>query len=573
MFRKPAALVVALVALCGCHHRDDRVNRIAVYPFENLSSDVPLDWMGRAAADGLVLSLEASPRIYPFHAQAAGTSTQALRGYLAVREGRLRLTASLEDTAKRRIARTLSSEGPLTSGLLPLVMQLARQLDPGARPPGTSSGAAFAAYGVALRGSDPEAAGKALEQAVAIDPGYGVAHLARVQLFASRGDRAGAEKALEEALQRRAAVPPVERAKLELEAAALHGDGAARRRALEELARLMPASYEIPRDLAEAEVAAHNYAVAVRWYERALALEPGAAGVWNELGYACTYAHNLDGAVRAFERYQKIAPEDPNALDSLGDAHYYLGRFAEAGKYYLAAYGKNAAFLDGGTLLKAARARLMLGDVAGADGLFRRYADAHPAMRDPAIGVKQAQWDYLCGRRAKAVAAMEAIGAGAGPVASHARAQLVVWCLIAGEREPARRMAERVDGTSEAGLAVLVRFLTLPPASASEWAVRAEKTFPEPAQIALKTYALGYALLFAREFAAASPVMRQLYERNNPTSVDPMNVLYAWALVETGRSQEARSLLAVYPLPQPTGESLFAALSFPRQFELRKRVK
>jgi Flp pilus assembly protein TadD len=347
---------------------------------------------------------------------------------------------------------------------------------------------------------------------------------------------------------------------------------AARRRALEDLARLIPASYEIPRDLGDAETAARNYPAAVRWYQRALALAPDAPGLWNLLGYACAYAHDLDGAVRVIERYRKIAPEDPNAIDSLGDVHYYLGWFAEAEKYYLSAYDQNAAFLDGGTLLKAAHARLMRGDVAGADAVFRRYADAHPLARDPAMGVKQAQWDYLCGRRAPAVAALERIGAGDGALASRARAQLVVWYLLAGERDKARHLAEQVDRAHDTGVAALAGFISQPPASSSEWAVRAERAFPEPSQTALKKYALGYALLLAREFAAASLVVKELYEHSNPTSADPMNVLYAWTLVETGRGKEARSLLDVYPIPQPTGESLFAALSFPRQLELRKRV-
>jgi hypothetical protein len=173
---------------------------------------------------------------------------------------------------------------------------------------------------------------------------------------------------------------------------------------------------------------------------------------------------------------------------------------------------------------------------------------------------------------------LESIAASDGnrEVAFRAASQLVIWQLETGDSGRARQSALRAEqlatNPSDAGAAALCRFLTEPPASASEWALRAERAFPEPAQVGLKKYALAYVLLFAKEFPAAALVLKDLYQASAPTSPDPMNVPYAWALIRMGRFREARELIEVYPIPQPAGDSLFACLSFPRQFYLRALV-
>ena len=70
------------------------------------------------------------------------------------------------------------------------------------------------------------------------------------------------------------------------------------------------------------------------------------------------------------------AVEDVNALDSLGEAMFLNGRFAEAEKAFLDAYRKTPAFLQNAELWKAAHARWFSGDLAGADELMAQYMTA-----------------------------------------------------------------------------------------------------------------------------------------------------------------------------------------------------
>ena len=61
-----------------------------------------------------------------------------------------------------------------------------------------------------------------------------------------------------------------------------------------------------------------------------------------------------------------------------------------------------------------------------------------------------------------------------------------------------------LGGTTSVGHAMVARFLALPPASSTEWVVRAEQQFPGAGQTEIKNFALAYALLVNREFPAAA---------------------------------------------------------------------
>jgi tetratricopeptide (TPR) repeat protein len=354
-------------------------------------------------------------------------------------------------------------------------------------------------------------------------------------------------------------------------AAALQGNRDAERRALIELVRVTPADGSLYRTLANMDLVARAYPDAARWYDQALARDPGNVELLNQGGYAHAYARDLEAAKKALTHYQELRPREANPLDSLGDAHFYLGRFAEAEKYYLDAYAKDPSFLFGAELYKAAWARLMAGDVKGAREAFGRFIQARQQFRDPLTPYRIAQWDYLTGRRKEAQERLEkAVGAPDAPLTTLAAVQLSVWALDSGDPDRARQYALRAAPSN--ALAVLCRFLAEPPANAEEWDARAVQAFPQSAQAPLRRYALAYALLLSKDFAAAVPRLADIYRQTNPSSPDPVEVLLAWALVENGRFKEAGELLAVNPIPEPLGEHPFLSLSFPRIFHLRGAV-
>jgi tetratricopeptide (TPR) repeat protein len=547
---------------------------LAVFPFENLTGDSSLDWASRAAAEYTVDSLAGSKTLFPVLATSNddlwnARATRALRGYFSRVNGRLSLAIQIEDTAQSRTAASFEVDGAAASGVIPLAELAVRRIDASAAGSRASNQEAWKCYVAALAHAPAEAA-PLLEKALSIDPDFTPAIFTLVRLRATLGDRAAAGKVIDDALSRRSHLGEIPAAKLELVAASLRGDPLTRFRAVARLAGLIPADSDLAREAAEAATSVNDLPAAEQWYERATAIEPSNGILWNQLGYARSYLKDLKGAVEAIERYRQLAPASANPEDTLGDVHFYLGRFTSAEQHYLAAHAKDPKFLAAGTLFKAAQARLMLGDAAAAGGLFEKYAAARREARDPAIEFTRAQWEYLSGKRQQAIARLEPMAASM----TRATLQLAVWYLDMGQRDAARAVvgkAPRPASAPEAELLAMARLLVEPPASSSEWALRAERAFPAPAQTAVKKYALAYALLFSKEFGPAALVLKEIVQRGGPGSTDNAPALYGWALVETGRAREAQPYLSVFPLPMPNGFSLFACLTYPRQLALRQR--
>ncbi|MGE5646894.1 MAG: hypothetical protein ACM336_13995 [Acidobacteriota bacterium] len=351
-----AAAALAVCLSCGREERG-RAGIVAILPFENLAGDPQLDWMGRALADAVGLQLAGTPHSTPLVAGAlrevpATGAARTLHGYFSAGGGHLRVNADLEDARTGRVVKAMSARGEL----LAAAREIARAIDPEARELPTKSLGAMRSY----------AAGD-FEGAVAADPNFGAAYLGWAQSLLARGERARAAEVLAAANGNAARFPALERNRLAMISAVVTGERAA---------------------------AAHDYKTAAKWYEQALRAQPGDVTLLNQLGYMRAWAGDLAGAVEALSQYRALRPNEANPIDSLGDAHYYLGRFAEAGKLYLEAHAKDASFLGGGELYKAAWARLMQGDLAGADELFARFVKAR---KDAAY--LTALWEHATGRK------------------------------------------------------------------------------------------------------------------------------------------------------------------------------
>ncbi len=577
MFSRPAHRIFRLAVLCiwlaACSKQPPAARKIAVAPFENLSADPRLDWMSSGFSEIVAAQLTGSSTVDPVSVRSLRDAPSSgaggvLQGYFSIVRGGLRVEAVLTDSATGRTLKTASATGA-REGIFDAAASLAKQIDPNARAFSTRNPEALRAW---LDGTGAgDAAGGYFARAIAADPDFGAAYVSWTQWLAARGGREKAKQAIDSARERGTRIGAVERARLGVLAAAIQGDRAAERKALVELVRATPADASLYRTLANMDLAARRYADAARWYDEALARDPENAALLNEAGYAHAYARDLEGAKRALTRYQKLRPREANPLDSIGDVHFYLGRFAEAEKYYLDAYAKAPSFLLGAELHKAAWARLMAGDVQGARKTFARFVEARRQFGDPAASYRAAQWDYLTGRRNEAVAALEKVAQATGsPITALAALQLSVWALESGDRERAREFALRAGPSNP--IAALCRFIAGAPASPAEWSARADQAFPNPVQAGARRYALAYALLLSKEFAAAVPRLTEIYKQTTPSSPDPVEVLLAWALVETGRLKEAGELLSVNPVPEPTGEHLLLSLSFPRILELRARA-
>ncbi len=564
-------LVLAAGFFAGCRRRaPEALERLAVPPLENLSDDASLGWVGWALSEAVAAQTTGSPRLHVIRSvnprdAAADGATAVLRGYYADAPGRLRIHVSREDLRTNRSTGVLSVDEPFPEGLLRAADAIARWASPDAHAFDTRSLDAWRAVAEGRMAREPEVAEAAFARSAAADPEFGGAYVAWARSLLLRGDRAGVQTVFSRAQPHADRFAPVRRAELELLAATAAGDAPRRRKSLEAISRVTPADADVLRQLAREDYGARQFAASAAGFRRALALESADALSWNQLGYAEAFAGNLAGARDALEQYRKLAPESANPLDSLGEVHYYAGAFAEAEKFYLEASEKAPRFLGGAPLYKAARARLMTGDIAGADELFRRYTKAlNP--QDALLAYRQAQWLYLSGRRDEGRAQMgkTAEAAPSPDVRSLAAVQMAVWGLDAGAAADAAAWTRRAVETAAAPVSRQLAAMCL----AASGAPVPAGVLPPP----LEKRATAYRLLLARRFAEAIPVLKELAPLPDPAGADRVDVLLAWALVETGKTAEAAPLVATNLIPSAGMEDAFFALSFPRVLQLRAAV-
>jgi tetratricopeptide (TPR) repeat protein len=401
---------VALIAACS--RSPQQVERVALLPFENLSGDATLDWVGQAAPVIVTAQITGLPRVFPLSVVAVrdaylANATRLVHGYFTGRSDALHFQIEVEDAARHKMVDTAAVEGTI----LEATNIVARRLFPGARAFQSSNAAAIEAWG---RGDN--------DRALALDPDFGAAWLARVQSIASAGDTQRAVEVAAQALARSSLRSEVERARLELASATLRKDPAARTNALTALARLITTDVDTIRQLAGLEVNARHFATGAELYRSILRLSPDDAQAMNGLGYATALAGDLEAARKAFDDYRRQPRQEANAFDSLGEAYFMNGRFQDAEKSFLEAHGRDAAMLEGADLFKAAYARWLTGDLKGADVTMRRYLDFRAGLHDPLLDWREAAWLYTTGRRHEAIAKLQTT-----PASPLMTRQLAIW--------------------------------------------------------------------------------------------------------------------------------------------------
>jgi Flp pilus assembly protein TadD len=599
-------LVVVAVGLlataCSRHSGSPPWTRLAIVRFENLGADPAQDWIGRAFTQVLSEQLRSAPGIYaipparlgaverglgvrPVSAPGVSTETAAAAAVGATRVaygsywtagGRLHARLFLRGVRTGRDIACLRASASGTD-VLTAAAELARQITPHPEVFGTHSPAALEAYSEALEAPDSAQMAAAAERAVAADPDFAPAY--RLLAETQRGtDRA--MPTLEKALNLRPALPALERSRIAVEVATLRGDAAGRYEALTALAHLTSHDPDLWRSVGEMALSRHDFRPAAQAFRHALEVEPDDTSLLNQQAYALAYSGDVEAASGALEKYRQLQPADPNPIDSLGDVNLINGRYQQAAGQYLEAVRKNPGFLGAGDYYKAAFARLLAGDPAGANTLARQYRNARAAAHDPAADFFDAEWQWTAGQPKPAFARLEALAqkAEAGPqrsLAARAYVRLAVWSLIAGDRSRAEEMARKARETADRSTVVaaaIAGFLAQPPMPAAEWKARALKLAPLAPEAEIRDYALAHALLLAHDFAGAGEVLERMYTDGEGASDEGLSVLLAECDLETGRTAEAASLLARTPVPPLNGLSPFAAFYFPTLLDLRARL-
>jgi tetratricopeptide (TPR) repeat protein len=543
--------IILAVSPEGCARRQaGGVERLGVMPIENLTSDAQLDWRSRAAAAVVVYDLAGARNIFANRVDSlsGAQSMQAsrlLEGYFFERNGRIGIRATLEDLGRAKVVESFEMDGAASAGFLPLTNELARRLSSDARVFGTSNENAFRFYGEALAARDSKSVEQALQQATGADPRFAGGYVDEAKMLAETGDRERVRQVVQAG--QRARLDAIDGAILEYVAATASGDASGRMKALELLTAATPANANIFRELGGMRFARREFQRAAKEYRAAARLDPNEPRTWNELGYALAWAKDWGGAREALAQYQKLAPGDGNSLDSQGEVSYWNGDFKSAAEYFERAAAKNPS-----ELVKAAEARLMMGDLQGADGLYAKRLGPGASGQ-----IQMAQWEFLTGRGTAGMARMEKVAAESnGDLQSVAFSQLAIWKLETGDRTAAADLANQAAARAQGPFA-------------REMSAACRHIASGTAPVSPTTVTDAYALLFAKKYREALPLLQAIYGATNPSSDGQVRTLLAWAYVETGAIDRAAPLLDLYPLPLSSGNPLFASLVFPRYLFLR----
>jgi len=554
--RRGFAIFTLFTLSCGRQHAPE-TERIAFVRFENLGPEVSADWAGPAFAEILKTELAGASGIYVIGGRSERSAALAAGanrigyGWYAMRGGRVETTLAIEDPATNRMRQVLSAS---TGDVISAASAIAHQISPAAAPFGTASEAALKAWAL----GQPE-------EAIAADPSFGPPYRLLAERRAQAGDRRGAIAVLGQALAHADRMAPADRVRIEYEAASLREDPGAQKRALEALVQIAPRDTGAWQALAQSCESRRDFAGAIAVYRKLLELDESDANAWNRLGYAAAYAGDLDSAMAAIRRYEKLRPADADPLDSLGDVNLVAGKLREAEEFYLQAAKKDPRSPASPELFKAAMARLMTGDVAGATRISDQLADARAAAQDPQAEVYRVEWMWLTGQRKAAYEKLESLASADTSLRSYG--ELAMWSLMLGDRAKAAEMARKAAAVPIAAVPLV---LSQPPAPPLEWANRIERAFPGPQAASLRNVTLAYALLLDRQFAPAALLLERLYQMSGLGRDDEARIELAWAYLESGRARDAEPLLKWNPIPPIAGPGPLLSFYFPRLYYLRK---
>jgi tetratricopeptide (TPR) repeat protein len=549
----PALLALVALLTPGCSRGPERPFEIvSILPFEDLSPSGQ-GALGRGLAN-LTVERSAGDRkirvVQTANLRDAQLlrSTRVLSGWYEVREGKVMLHATLRDEAAGRALKNIDLTA--TESEFP---SLADSLAAATGAPVHNYPLPKAEAVIALERGLPE-------DALKIDPGYGAAHLARVEQLLRAGDAAGLPAAVEAG--RSARLTEADRARLDMTAARLKNSLPEQLAALKKLTATQTANIDLLRALLELQFLQRDYKPALETARQILELSPSDEDTLNKQGYLYTFSGDLPGARRAFEDYRKKRPDSANAVDSMAEALFYFRRYDEAAGLFLEAHKKNSNILNGGEPFRAALSYALAGNLKEADAEMAKLFQSRKG--DPSMPWRQAVWKRMTGRKSDM------------PPTAAGLAADSLYALRDGDRARAAALAaearKQVKNPAEVTLAAMASLLSQPSAPVAVWQSRIATAASSPSQAQLRTELLGWALILDRHYAEAAAVWKPMVEKTSPFSNNESRMVHFWALAEAGQKDEARKAMPEGWLPPSGLDPGLGMLFYPTVPELRTKL-
>jgi len=503
-------------------------SRIAFLPGNILIDDASSEWMAGAVQvvlqDDLVTARSMIPLLADDNSGTyLGGAKQVLRTTITQRNGHMHAEAVLTDNSIQKDLRFISVDVPDSSGVLPLLNELANRLDNKALLFSTKNNRALQAYVEAATSAKLQDRIDALNRAIGLDPSFGLAYVALADTEAQSAPQA-IPALLQAAKNHEAGFSPFDRARLTaFYARYSHAPLAQQAAAYREVLNIAPNASEALVQLGSLSFLSDDGAAGTGYMQRALALNPRNATIQ-----------------RAF-----------------AEGLFAVRRFREA-EQLLAGLDSNTAILP-----ELAVCVLMEGDAARANAIAERL---FASIQDTDIRTLfRAVWLKLSGQPQKAVSLLTSTTFAQPNSQAIAFSELSLWQMMANDFPGARRLAsqaQRID-PRPGSFAHLVAVLSSADDPANEWRQQVDSTFAGGNQ-QQQQLALAYGFFLGHHYQEAAQIWNDLLNQSGGADLRARAMLAA-SLMQQGKSDQARQI-RVQPFVPDFGD-LYASVSF---FEMNR---
>lgn len=543
--------------------------RVAILPATILTADPSLEWGARAIPLILAQQLATSTTQFPVLAldQSAAyglNAKAALRTSLEARNGRLIVKASTVNLANQRVEQVFEADRPSSVGLIAVVDQLARQMDRKAGPLGTNNQGAVMAYAASSQFNPGEQRNQSLQRAISLDPSFGAAQAVLIEAVANMPE---AVTLLEKAKPFREKFTPLDQARFDVLSSQINRRPTAEtRKALEALHQLSPGDLQVMLQLASIRSLEGNDAQGAELLTAASELEPANPEIRRRLADSWADAGNAQKAFDVYRDALAQKPGDLTTLSALGQLQFSLGRFGEAERTF-----QTVANSDPSGLLALAACRLLQNDPKGGDEWIQKYSVIREKAKDPLLPLVQANWLYMKGEQAQAVAFLQKTLSPQPDIRAIQLSQLSVWLSTSNQEQGARQTAEQAMQSAASPLgrvfAAISSFIAQSGTNAAE-AVEKIKSWPNLDERS-KNLALAYSLFIHQHYPESAKVWRTLLETEGQAYDARSRIMLASCYLRSGQAKEIKTLGSRIPIPNVSGVDPFSFLTLQESARVR----
>jgi len=179
------------------------------------------------------------------------------------------------------------------------------------------------------------------DKAIALDPTFASAELARANASATAGDFLGH---LKNAVTLAGDASEGEQLLIFSAEAGANGNAATQKADLEKLVAAYPRDERAHVALGNYYFGQQDYPQAIAHYKKATEVAPGYSPAYNILGYAYRQTGDYAAAEQTFKKYTELIPSDPNPYDSYAELLLKMGRFDDSIVQYRKALSVDSHF-------------------------------------------------------------------------------------------------------------------------------------------------------------------------------------------------------------------------------------